>query len=54
MYRGVMSHDTEEWCKTWKKPICCFNNDKNLVNFDQSTQKSQKFAPWLVAFMQSI
>ena len=23
------------------KPICCFKNDKNLVNFDQSTQISK-------------
>ena len=27
-----------------EKPICRFKNDKNLVNFDPSTQKSQKFA----------
>ena len=27
-----------------EKPICCFKNDKNLVNFDPSTQKSKKFA----------
>ena len=27
-----------------EKQICCFKNDKNLVNFDISTQKSQKFA----------
>ena len=27
-----------------QKPIFCFKNDKNLVNFDPSTQKSQKFA----------
>ena len=26
-----------------EKPIC-FKNDKNLVNFDPSTQKSPKFA----------
>ena len=26
------------------KPIWCFKNDKNLVNFDPSTQKSQKIA----------
>ena len=26
-----------------KKLICCFKN-KNLVNFDPSTQKSKKFA----------
>ena len=37
-----------------EKPICCFKNDKNLVNFDLSTQKSPKFALWLVPFMQSI
>ena len=33
--------------KRQEKPICCFKNDKNLVNFDLSTQKSQKFALWL-------
>ena len=27
-----------------EKQICCFKNDKNLVNFDLSTQKSKKFA----------
>ena len=26
-----------------EKQICCFKNDKNLVNFDQRTQKSEKF-----------
>ena len=26
-----------------EKLICCFKNDKNLVNFDLSTQMSQKF-----------
>ena len=35
------------------KAIFCFKNDKNLVNFDPSTQKSQKFALWLVPFVQS-
>ena len=24
-----------------EKPICCFKNDKNLVNFDPSTQFSK-------------
>ena len=28
-----------------KKLVCRFKNDKNLVNFDPSTAKSQKFAP---------
>ena len=27
-----------------EKPICCLKNDKNLVNFDLTTQKSQTFA----------
>ena len=40
-YRGVMSHGTEEWCKIWKKNYS--KNDKNFVNFDPSTQKSQKY-----------
>ena len=26
------------------KLISCFKNDKNLVSFDPSTQKSQKYA----------
>ena len=30
--------------KLEEKPICCFKNDKNFVNFDPSTQKSQKCA----------
>ena len=25
-----------------EKPICCFINDKNFVNFDPSTQKFPK------------
>ena len=37
-----------------KKTICCFKNDKNLVNFDPSTQKFQKFALSLDSFVQSI
>ena len=36
------------------KLICCLKNDKNLVNLDPSTQKSEKFALLLVPIMQSI
>ena len=39
-----MSHDTEEWCKIWRKTNFPFKNDKNLVNFDLSTKNSKKFA----------
>ena len=28
-----------------EKQVCCFKNYKNLVNFNPSTPKSQKFAP---------
>ena len=37
-----------------EKLTCCFKNDKNLVNFDPSTQKSQKFALSLVLIVPSI
>ena len=37
-----------------QKPICCFKNDKNLMDFDPSTQKSQKSAIWMVFLMQGI
>ena len=42
-YREVVSHDLIL--------ICCFKTDKNLVNFDPSTQNSQKFTLWLVPSM---
>ena len=38
-----MSHDTEEWCKIWRKIDFLSQNDKNLVNFDLSIEKSTKF-----------
>ena len=37
-----------------EKPICYFKNDKNLVNFDPSTQTCHKFALSLVTIVQSI
>ena len=37
-----------------KKLIFCFKNDKNLVNFDLNTRKSQKFALSLVPIVRSI
>ena len=53
---------TEELClitlkndiKFEENSICCLKKDKNLVNFDASTQKSQIFALWLVNFVQGI
>ena len=37
-----------------EKLIFCFKNDKNLVNFDLNTRKSQKFALSLVPIVRSI
>ena len=54
-YREVMFDGTQDWLKIFEgKLICCFKNDKNLVNFDPSTQKSQKFVLSLVPVVQSI
>ena len=43
-YRGLISHEIKEWCKTWRKTDRCFGNDmRNLTNFNQSTWKSQSW-----------
>ena len=43
-YRGVFFHDTDEWCKIWKKLTCGLENDMmNLANFHQSTWKCQNW-----------
>ena len=40
-YRRVTSHDTEEWCKVWRKTDPWFQNDmRNLVNFNVSSGNS--------------
>ena len=40
--------------KIEKITICRLKNDTNLVNFDPSTQKTQKLALRLVSFVQSV
>ena len=53
VYKISTKKSTEELClmtlkieeKFEEKLICCFKTDKNLGNFDPSTQKSQKFTP---------
>ena len=48
-YRKVVFDGTQDWLKKFEgKKICYFKNDKNLVNFDPSTQKSEKYALWYV------
>ena len=42
IYRGVMCHENEEWCKIWRAITCQFEIDlSNLMDFESSTQKSQ-------------
>ena len=54
-YRGVIFHETSEWCKIWQKTDCGLENDmRNLANFHLSTwRKSPKLALRLVPFVQS-
>ena len=49
-----MIHDTEEWCKIWRKTDFLLGNDmRNLANFYQSTRKSQNGDFWWHPFIQS-
>ena len=45
IYRAIMCHENEECCKIEEELTCQFKIDmRNLMNFDPSTQKSQKFS----------
>ena len=51
IYRGVMCYDNEEWCKIWEGTDLSVQNWQEEFNkIWPSTQKSQKFALWWVAF----
>ena len=64
-YRGVISHDPEKGCKTWRKTDSLFQKWQEVGEFwpehskvsklciliGPSTRKSQKFAFWLVPFV---
>ena len=50
----IMSHDTEEWCKIWRKTNFLFQNWQEFGEFDPSTKKSKKLTPWLVLLVKSI
>ena len=51
---GVIFHDTEEWCKIWRKTDLWFGNDmRNLANFYQSTWKISRLGLWWDPFIQS-
>ena len=38
----------------FEEKLICFKNDTNLVNFDQSTRKSEKFALQWALFVYNI
>ena len=43
-YREIIFHDTEEWCKIWKKLTCDLENYmRNMANFHQSTWKFENW-----------
>ena len=43
-HRSYVSRHVKSDTKFEEKSFCCFKNDKNLVNFDPSTQISQTFS----------
>ena len=53
-YKGVNCHGNEERCKTGRGIDLLFQSWQTLMNFDPSTQKSQKFALWWAALDQSM
>ena len=40
-YWRVISHDTDEWCKVWRKTDFLFEKWHNLVNFNWINGKSE-------------
>ena len=41
-YRRIISHDTDEWCKVWRKlALGCISDMANLVNVNTSSGKSE-------------
>ena len=53
-YRGVMSYDTEEWCKIWRKTDLLFQKWQEFGEFWPEHSKFSKFSLWLAPFVHSI
>ena len=54
-YRGVMSYGTAERCEIWRKTNLLSQKKQKFGEFlIQTLQSSEKFALWLVPFMQCI
>ena len=56
IYRGVMCHDNEDWCKIWRGVDLSVKNwHEEFDGILTHARKSQKFALWpKYAFDQSI
>ena len=53
-YRGVISHDTEKWCKIWKKTDLWFGKwHEDFGKFSLEHQKVSKLGLWWDPFVQS-
>ena len=53
-YRGVMSHDIEEWCKIWRKAdYLLFQKWQEFGEFWSEHSKFSKFPLWLVPWLES-
>ena len=49
-YRGVMSHDTEEWCKNWRKADLLFQNLQEFGEFWPKHSKLSKICTLIASF----
>ena len=53
-YRGVTLHDTEDWCKFWRKTDLWFGKwHKECGKFSPEHLKVSKVGLWLESFIQS-
>ena len=53
-YRGVIFHDTREWCKIWRKTDSSFQKwHEKFGRFSPQHSKVPKFWLWWVLFIQS-
>ena len=54
MYRGVIFHDTEEWCKVWRKTELWFEKwHEKFGKFSPEDLKVSKLEIWYDPFVQS-
>ena len=54
-YRGVIFHDTEEWCKIWRKTDLRFGKwQEEFGKFSPEHSKLSKLRLWWDPFVQSI